>query len=107
VPLTTGCDGKGDREKHDSNNTDVVRYHGGPTGESARIRPDDADIVPTTSRATIAARPYRIRRLVMTQILFSSGRFANRNPIPPGAKRGAPACKRGVELVIDRYCGGG
>jgi hypothetical protein len=25
VPLTTGCDGKGDREKHDSNNTDDVR----------------------------------------------------------------------------------
>ena len=36
---------------------------------SAQIRPI---IVPTTRRATIAASPYKIRRLVMTTILLSS-----------------------------------
>jgi hypothetical protein len=35
--------GKGDQEKHDSNDTDDVRYHGDPTGDIARIGPDEAN----------------------------------------------------------------
>ena len=42
---------------------------------SAQPRPI---IVPTTSKATIAANQYRIRRLVMMLRLLPSGRFANR-----------------------------
>ena len=42
LPPTTGH-GKGDQEKHDSNDTDDVRHHGYPTGEIARVRPDEAD----------------------------------------------------------------
>ena len=48
---------------------------------SAQIRPI---IVPTTSKATIAANQYRIRRLVMVLRLLPSGRFANL-----GASQGA------------------
>jgi hypothetical protein len=43
VPMPPSHDGKGDQQKHNSDDTGDVRHHGNQTGNVAGVRPDEAD----------------------------------------------------------------
>jgi hypothetical protein len=65
LSLTSSHDDKGDQRNHDSDATDDVRHPGDQTGNVAGVGQDEAEIVPRTSTATIAASQYRSCRLMM------------------------------------------
>src|SRR3989442_4205104 len=49
--------GKGDQEKHDSDATDDVRYHGDRAGDIARVGPDEADDDPRDEQSDHRGEP--------------------------------------------------